>query len=63
MIEKIKPEKIQLNTVVRPPVEGYAEPLSYAQLKEVQKVLGPRAEIIVPILEGKCPANRFGDSL
>ncbi len=47
-IEKIKPEKIQLNTVVRPPVEGYAEPLSYAQLKEIQKVLGPRAEIISP---------------
>lgn len=47
-IEKIKPEKIQLNTVVRPPVEGYAEPLSYAQLKEVQRVLGPRAEIISP---------------
>ncbi len=34
--------------MVRPPVEGYAEPLSYAQLKEIQKVLGPRAEIISP---------------
>jgi wyosine [tRNA(Phe)-imidazoG37] synthetase (radical SAM superfamily) len=47
-IEKIKPEKIQLNTVVRPPVEGYAKPLSYARLKEVQNFLGPRAEIISP---------------
>lgn len=46
LLEKINPEKIQLNTVVRPPVEGYAEPLSYARLKEIQKVWGPRAEII-----------------
>ena len=46
-IQKINPEKVQLNTVVRPPVEGYAAPLSYSQLEEIQKVLGPRAEIIV----------------
>ena len=45
-IEKIKPEKVQLNTVVRPPVENYAVPLKETRLKEIQKVLGPRAEII-----------------
>lgn len=45
-IEKINPEKIQLNTVVRPPVENYACPLPYSRLKEIQKGLGPRAEII-----------------
>jgi wyosine [tRNA(Phe)-imidazoG37] synthetase (radical SAM superfamily) len=45
-IEKINPEKIQLNTVVRPPVENYAAPLTYAQLQAIQKIWGPRAEII-----------------
>jgi len=45
-IEKINPEKIQLNTVVRPPVELYAAPLSYAELQTIQKAWGPRAEII-----------------
>jgi wyosine [tRNA(Phe)-imidazoG37] synthetase (radical SAM superfamily) len=45
-IEKINPEKIQLNTVVRPPVESFAQPLSYAELQKIQKALGPKAEII-----------------
>jgi len=46
LLEKINPEKIQLNTVIRPPVEEYARPLPFSQLKEIQKVLGPKAEII-----------------
>jgi wyosine [tRNA(Phe)-imidazoG37] synthetase (radical SAM superfamily) len=45
-IKKINPEKIHLNTVVRPPVENYAVSLSNEQLKAIQKTLGPRAEII-----------------
>jgi wyosine [tRNA(Phe)-imidazoG37] synthetase (radical SAM superfamily) len=45
-MEKINPEKIHLNTVVRPPVENYAAPLSEDQLIKIQKIWGPRAEII-----------------
>ncbi len=45
-LENINPEKIQLNTVVRPPVERVAAPLSHSQLKDIQKAWGPRAEII-----------------
>ncbi len=45
-IEKINPEKIHLNTVVRPPVENYAAPLPDERLKEIQRIWGPRAEII-----------------
>ena len=45
-IEKINPEKIQLNTVVRPPVENYAAPLPDERLREIQKIWGPGAEII-----------------
>lgn len=45
-IEQINPEKIQLNTVVRPPVEAGALPVDYARLREIQKSLGAGAEII-----------------
>jgi wyosine [tRNA(Phe)-imidazoG37] synthetase (radical SAM superfamily) len=43
---KINPEKIQLNTVVRPPVEDYAFPLMRSQLEEIQSRFGTKAEII-----------------
>jgi wyosine [tRNA(Phe)-imidazoG37] synthetase (radical SAM superfamily) len=46
LMEKINPEKIHLNTVVRPPVENYAAPLSDQRLREIRKIFGPRAEII-----------------
>jgi wyosine [tRNA(Phe)-imidazoG37] synthetase (radical SAM superfamily) len=47
-IRQINPEKVQLNTVVRPPVEDYAGPLSFSRLQEIQRALGPRSEIITP---------------
>jgi wyosine [tRNA(Phe)-imidazoG37] synthetase (radical SAM superfamily) len=46
IVRKINPEKIQLNTVVRPPVEEYAFPLTLSQLTDLQKRFGPEAEII-----------------
>ena len=47
-IEKIAPEKIQINTVVRPPVEAFARPLDYRALEAIRESMGPRAEIIAP---------------
>jgi wyosine [tRNA(Phe)-imidazoG37] synthetase (radical SAM superfamily) len=62
-IEKIKPEKVQLNTVVRPPVENYAVPLKETRLKEIQMALGPRAEIISgPSTEKAQPKSRLLES-
>jgi wyosine [tRNA(Phe)-imidazoG37] synthetase (radical SAM superfamily) len=46
LIDKFNPEKIQLNTVVRPPVEPYALPVENDRLQEIQENLGPKAEII-----------------
>jgi wyosine [tRNA(Phe)-imidazoG37] synthetase (radical SAM superfamily) len=45
-IEEIKPDKIQLNTVVRPAFEDYVTPLNGIQLQAIKKKLGTRAEII-----------------
>ena len=46
VIERIEPDRIQLNTPVRPPAEDFAFPLTLAQLEEIREVLGDKAEII-----------------
>lgn len=46
MLNKIKPDKIQLNTVVRPPSEKYARPLSLKELNKIKKIMGKNCEVI-----------------
>lgn len=46
VIEDIKPDKIQLNTVIRPPAEKFAHSLSYVELEKNKKNLGKNCEII-----------------
>jgi wyosine [tRNA(Phe)-imidazoG37] synthetase (radical SAM superfamily) len=45
-IEELEPEKIQLNTVVRPPAEAQARALDSQGLEKIKIFLGPRAEIV-----------------
>ncbi len=45
-IAEIKPEKVQLNTVIRPPAEEFARPLSLRELEKISKVFGKNCEII-----------------
>jgi len=45
-IVKIKPDKVHLNTVVRPPSEAGVQSLSEARLQEIAEALGPPAEVI-----------------
>ena len=45
-VEKIRPDKIHLNTVVRPPAEISAQPLSRSSLEKIQKFFGDKAEIV-----------------
>lgn len=46
VIKEIKPEKVQLNTVVRPPSEEFAHPLSLKELEKTRNILGKNCEII-----------------
>lgn len=46
-IAQIRPDKVQLNTVVRPPAENWAQPLSQGALNRIKKNLGGRAEVVV----------------
>jgi len=45
-IEEIKLDKIQLNTVVRPPAEEFAQPVDLENLKKIRKALGRKCEVI-----------------
>jgi wyosine [tRNA(Phe)-imidazoG37] synthetase (radical SAM superfamily) len=47
-IKRIDPDSIQLNTVVRPPAESTALPVSGEKLEEIRAFFGPKAEIIAP---------------
>jgi wyosine [tRNA(Phe)-imidazoG37] synthetase (radical SAM superfamily) len=49
LIEEIQPEKVQLNTVVRPPADKSAKALDSRRLQEIKLFLGERAEIVVDI--------------
>jgi len=46
VLDEIRPEKIHLNTVIRPPAYAIAQPVGEERLKEIQKILGERSEII-----------------
>jgi len=45
-INAIQPNKIQVNTVTRPPAEGFAEPVPQKQLQTITKDLYEKAEVI-----------------
>ena len=49
VIQEISPDRIQLNTVVRPPVDSRALSLDMERLEEIKKFFGSRAEIIADI--------------
>ncbi len=50
--ELIRPDRIQINTVDRPPADSSARAVSYARLEEIAAEFGPQAEVI---------ARRFKD--
>jgi len=65
-IDKIGPDRIQLNTVVRPPAEDFACPLSLESMGKICRIFGNRAEIIPgesPARTGKFYGEIDGDIL
>jgi len=48
-IDKIDPDEVQINTVVRPPVNHDAKALSASALQEAEVILGPKARLIAPL--------------
>jgi len=61
-VNEINPDKIQLNSIDRPPAEDFVFSLNTKQLEEIKKIFGDRSEIITesigdkierPILNGE----------
>jgi len=46
VIERIQPDRVQLNTPVRPPAEEFAYPLTLKRLEEIGNHLGKNAEVV-----------------
>lgn len=44
--EEVQPDRIQLNTVIRPPAEEFARALSSKELEKIKKTFGKKCEII-----------------
>lgn len=47
-IERVNPQKLHINTVVRPPAEKYARQVSAQEMARFCKALGDKAEVITP---------------
>ncbi len=50
-IARIQPDKIQLNTVARPPFEAFARPISQAKLDVIAEKIGGPVEIIASFIK------------
>lgn len=46
LVRRIRPDRIQLNTVARPPAEPFARPMPEQRLRAAAALFGPNAEII-----------------
>jgi wyosine [tRNA(Phe)-imidazoG37] synthetase (radical SAM superfamily) len=55
-VARIRPDRIELNTVVRPPADPRAGALGPAALRRIRSFLGPRAEIVASFAKRKQPA-------
>ncbi|MEO0137540.1 MAG: radical SAM protein [candidate division WOR-3 bacterium] len=45
-IARIKPDKVHLNTVVRPPSEDYAQPLKMQDLNQIKRMISGPSEVV-----------------
>jgi wyosine [tRNA(Phe)-imidazoG37] synthetase (radical SAM superfamily) len=46
VLDRIQPDRIHLNTVVRPPFEKWAVPLNQKEMEEIRAFFGEKASII-----------------
>ena len=58
LAREIKPDRIQLNTVTRPPVEDYAVAVDRPCLEELAELFEPRAEVIADLARAEWPAQQ-----
>jgi hypothetical protein len=52
-VARIRPDGIELNTVVRPPADSLARPLGPAALARIRARLGPAARVVASLAKRK----------
>jgi wyosine [tRNA(Phe)-imidazoG37] synthetase (radical SAM superfamily) len=62
VIDRVQPDRVQLNTVVRPPADHAARAVSDETLIAARELLGPQAEVIAPFRSRK-PASDDDEQL
>jgi wyosine [tRNA(Phe)-imidazoG37] synthetase (radical SAM superfamily) len=50
-ITRIEPDRVHLNTIVRPPTDPNVKPITPTRLQEIARVVGPGAEVIAGATE------------
>ena len=60
-VDLIKPDRVQLNTVTRPPAESYAIPIARERLEKIAAEFSPPAETIADFRGNPCSANSGAD--
>jgi wyosine [tRNA(Phe)-imidazoG37] synthetase (radical SAM superfamily) len=60
---EVRPDRVQLNTVVRPPAEKSAKPMSRDDLEQIQCLFGPNTDVVEssasPSVQAEIPKRRF----
>lgn len=54
-VDRIRPDRVQLNTVARPPAEDYAVAVSEDRLREIAATFSPPAEVIAEFRRPETP--------
>lgn len=64
-INDINPDKVQLNTVIRPPAEKFAGALSSKEMEKIRKEIGGKCEIIAQFetKEQKPPSENLEEAI
>ena len=57
LVDRIRPDRVQLNTVIRPPAEDAAQPVSPARMAEIAAAFGPLAEVIADYQAGQAASD------
>jgi wyosine [tRNA(Phe)-imidazoG37] synthetase (radical SAM superfamily) len=57
IVSEIDPDKIQLNTVVRPPAEKSALPLNPQELEKIRNFFGNKAEVVAEFDKSQHPTS------
>ncbi len=60
LARRIRPNRVQLNTVSRPPAEEFACAISGEQMEHFRKLFSETAEVIIEIEQGELPHSSAG---